>query len=85
MSVRGSDSTQFLQGLISQDINLFQHEPDRAAIYTCFMNVKGKLLYDSIIAKPLLANQSKNDMEYWVDVAQDDVEHLMKHLKVSPP
>jgi hypothetical protein len=35
-----------------------------------------------MIAKPLLANQREDDMEYWVDVAGEDCEEAMKHLKV---
>ena len=34
----------------------FKKENDRAAIYTGFLNPKGKILFDAIIAKPLLAN-----------------------------
>lgn len=56
ISVRGPDSTQFLQGIIANDMNLFSKEPERAAIYTCFLNIKGKVMFDAIIAKPLLAN-----------------------------
>lgn len=60
----------------------FEKEENRAAIFTCFLNVKGKVLFDAIIAKPLLANQNKEDMEYWVDIAKEDSEELLKHLKV---
>ncbi len=35
-----------------------------------------------MIAKPLLANQREDDMEYWVDVAGEDCEEAIKHLKV---
>ena len=45
-------------------------EKERAAIFTCFLNPKGKLLFDAIIAKPLLAEQKEGSMmEYWMDVA----------------
>jgi hypothetical protein len=37
-------------------MNNFEREPSRAAIYTGFLNVKGKVILDAIIAKPLLAN-----------------------------
>ena len=62
-------------------MNLFK-DPKRAAIFTLFLNSKGKILFDSIIAKPLLANQKADDMEYWVDVEKNDSEQLTKHLKV---
>lgn len=54
---------------------------NRAALYTGFLSVKGKMMFDAIIAKPKLAFQTKEDMEYWVDVAEGDAESLMKHLK----
>jgi hypothetical protein len=37
-------------------MNMFKVEKERAAIYTGFLNVKGKIVMDAIIAKPLLAN-----------------------------
>jgi folate-binding Fe-S cluster repair protein YgfZ len=58
ISIRGADSQSFLQGLMTQDINLFKKEggTNRAALFTTFLNVKGKLLFDALLAKPLLAN-----------------------------
>jgi hypothetical protein len=41
---------------MTQDINLFNKEKERGAIFTTFLNVKGKILYDAIIVKPLLAD-----------------------------
>ena len=83
LSIKGPDSTAFLQGLISNDMGLFRQEGrDRAAIFASFLNVKGKVLFDAILAKPRLANQDGDDVEYWVDVAEYDQEAVMKHLKV---
>ena len=65
ISVRGQDSMTFLQGLMTQDVNLLLQDKLRGAIFTNFLTVKGKLLFDAIVAKPLLANQSKDDMELW--------------------
>ena len=59
LSIRGAESQQFLQGLMTQDINLFTKDNeklDRAAIFTAFLNAKGKILFDAILSKPLLAN-----------------------------
>jgi hypothetical protein len=47
-------------------------EAKRAAIFTTFLNVKGKIIFDAFIAKPLLANQKDDDLELWVDVAGED-------------
>ena len=37
-------------------MKLFQKEVDRAAIYTGLLTVKGKIMFDAIIAKPKLAS-----------------------------
>jgi len=37
-------------------MRLFQKEAERAAIYTAFLTVKGKMMFDAIIAKPKLAS-----------------------------
>lgn len=98
ISVRGPNSTKFLQNLITQDINLFAEEaPNRAAVFTTFLTPKGKILYDAIIVKPLLAAQYDQDsadgqkamtnfenapyIEYWIDVHEKDAQPLTKHLK----
>ena len=47
------------------------------------MNVKGKIIFDAIIAKPLLANQKDEDLEFWVDVHECDLQDALKHFKVS--
>lgn len=82
ISVRGPNSSEFLQNLISQDITLFEKEyPDRAAIMTSFMNPKGKVLFDAFVIKPRLAGQ-KEEPEYWIDVGSDeDSTALLRHLK----
>ena len=68
LSVRGRDATAILQNTATNDMKLFQREQDRAAIYTGFLTVKGKMMFDAIIAKPKLASQTDQDMEYWIDV-----------------
>ena len=56
ISIQGPDATAFLQNLITADIKLFEKDGhDRAAIFTSFLNVKGKVLFDAIIVKPRLA------------------------------
>lgn len=80
ISVRGQDSTAILQNVGTTDMRKFE-DVDRAALYTSFLSVKGKMMFDAIVAKPKLAFQTKDDMEYWVDVAEGDAEGLVKHLK----
>ena len=71
ISVRGPDATAFLQNLVTADMKLFETEkPDRAALFTAFLNVKGKVMFDGIIVKPKLASQTdeSGEIEYWIDV-----------------
>ena len=49
-------------------MRMFDESEDRAAIYTSFLNVKGKTMFDAFVVKPKLAGQTKEDMEYWVDL-----------------
>jgi folate-binding Fe-S cluster repair protein YgfZ len=57
-------------------------EEDRAAIFTAFLNVKGKTMFDAIIVKPKLAGQYGDEIEYWIDVdGREDATELTKHLK----
>ena len=60
---------------------MFKESQDRAAVYTTFLTVKGKTLYDAIVVKPKLAAQSDEDMEYWVDIHEEDIDALRKHLR----
>jgi glycine cleavage system aminomethyltransferase T len=81
LSVRGRDATDLLQNVITADMSTFETDgEDRAAIYTAFLNVKGKVLFDAMIVKPKLASQTKDDMEYWVDIHEDDIGALRKLL-----
>lgn len=55
---------------------------DRAALFTAFLNVKGKTMFDAMIVKPKLAGQNENEIEYWIDIEGDnDADELTKHLK----
>jgi folate-binding Fe-S cluster repair protein YgfZ len=56
ISIRGSSATTILQNLITQDMKLFKDEGlSRAAVFTAFLTVKGKVMFDAIIVKPRLA------------------------------
>lgn len=54
ISVRGRDSTAILQNVGTTDMRKFE-DVNRAALYTGFLSVKGKMMFDAIIAKPKLA------------------------------
>ena len=83
LSIRGPDAHTFLQGLMTADMNAFKEET-RGAIFTTFLTVKGKVMFDAIVAKPKIAEQViDGEIEYWMDVAQEDVQDALKHLKVN--
>ena len=63
-------------------MGLFEKDgPERAAVYTSFLSVKGKTLFDGIVVKPRLAGQNSEDTEFWLDVHVDDVDSLTALLK----
>ena len=65
-------------------MNLFEKEkPGRAAIFSAFLNAKGKILFDNMIVKPKLAGQDDpREIEYWIDIdGNKDADDLMKLLK----
>lgn len=48
ISISGVDSSNFLQNIISNDINLVTKEK---SIYSCLLSPQGKFLYDFVISK----------------------------------
>ena len=81
ISIRGRDATDLLQNTSTQDMKVFDESDERAAVYTSFLTVKGKTMFDAFVVKPRLAAQTEEDMEYWVDIDQADAEPLRKHLR----
>jgi hypothetical protein len=51
LSVSGEDATSFLQSLITNDMNIFKKNPNQVAIFSLFLNPKGRILFDGIIVK----------------------------------
>ena len=49
-------------------MKVFDESDERAAVYTSFLTVKGKTMFDAFVVKPRLAAQTEEDMEYWVDI-----------------
>lgn len=78
--MRGRDATQILQNIVTNDMREFSDD-NRAALYTGLLTNKGKVMFDAIIAKPKLACQTSEDMEYWVDLHETDVTPFLKHIK----
>ncbi|KAJ8971294.1 hypothetical protein NQ314_000771 [Rhamnusium bicolor] len=73
--VTGQDVTDYLQGLITNDIH---HLSQRSggSMYTMFLNTKGRILYDAIIYK---TNDSNT---YLVECDKKAIEPIQKHLKI---
>lgn len=66
---------------MTADMNAFKQET-RGAIFTTFLSVKGKVMFDAMVAKPKLAEQREDgELEYWMDLAQEDAQDALKHLK----
>ena len=79
ISITGTDSTTFLQGLITQNM-LISNDPSRAVrrtgAYTAFLNSHGRVLNDAFIY-PL----SDGDDGWLIEVDKNEVPTLLKHLK----
>ncbi|KAK2588176.1 hypothetical protein KPH14_004219 [Odynerus spinipes] len=74
LRVSGRESAAFLQGLITNDI---QHlEEGSASIYSLFLNIKGRVMYDTILYK------SKEDGVFYIECDTQVIESLEKHLKM---
>lgn len=74
LRVAGDDVSDFLQGLITNDI---RHLKEGAvSIYSVFLSTKGRILYDTIIYK------AKEDDLFYLECDVSIVNNLLKHLKM---
>ena len=71
VSISGADASQFLQGVISNDINKVSKDN---AIYTFLLTPQGKYLYDFFI--------TKTDNGFLIEIEYDYVESFLKKLKI---
>lgn len=84
ISITGTDSATFLQGLITQNM-LITNDPNRhvrrTGSYTAFLNSQGRVLNDAFIYP--LPNTESNDAEqgWLIEVDKNEIPRLMKHLK----
>lgn len=49
LKIQGQDTSPFLQGIITNDMELLQHEPGLRAMYSHMLNVQGRTLYDIML------------------------------------
>jgi transferase CAF17, mitochondrial len=75
--VHGDDTSKFLQGLITNDIEFLK---STNAIYSMLLNARGRILYDMIIYKPHL-----NQSTYLIEIshnASTDFQRLLRTYKL---
>lgn len=49
MKIQGQETSTFLQGLITNDMDLLVEEPEQTAMYSHMLSVQGRTLYDIIL------------------------------------
>lgn len=74
IQVKGPDASNFLQGLITNDINHLSHS--FGSMFAMFLNIKGRILFDTLIYKTEAKNQ------YWIECDRIASTTLQKHLKM---
>lgn len=77
LRMRGGEMFQFLQGLITNDINHVEDASGDAdcAMFTMFLNKPGRVLYDAIIYK-----RHSDDQSCLIECDQAIVDDLRRHL-----
>jgi folate-binding Fe-S cluster repair protein YgfZ len=76
IEVFGEDSVQFLQGLLTNDVNLFHCDSQMTALYSMMLNTKGRVLYDLILYK-----QERETPRFLIECDLHAVESIMKTFK----
>lgn len=74
LRVSGKDATEFLQGLITNDMKHF--EEGTKSMYAMFLNNKGRVLYDTLIYK------WESEDSFLIECDKDVLASLQKHLKI---
>jgi folate-binding Fe-S cluster repair protein YgfZ len=58
---------------------------DQSALYTGFLNIKGRLITDAIITRPKIYKTNSTvdykDNEFWIDVNREMTKRLTDHLR----
>ncbi|CAF1194334.1 unnamed protein product [Rotaria sp. Silwood1] len=73
IKVHGDDTSKFLQGLITNDIEFLKNTN---AIYSMLLNARGRILYDMIIY-----NSHLNQSSYLIEISQNAVPDFIRILR----
>ena len=72
LRLTGQDVSDFLQGLMTNDIRHLQN--GSSSLYSVFLNIKGRILFDTIIYK------SHEDETFYVECDSNVSNNLIKHF-----
>jgi len=75
IQVSGADASQFLQGLMTNDIRHLEEDPKKS-MYCMFLNTQGRVLYDAIVY-----NSQEKD-SYLIECDANCSSALAKHLSM---
>lgn len=78
LKIQGQDTRPYLQGIVTNDMELFK-EPERRAMYAHMLNVQGRTLFDIILYR-LKDDEKGCDLLLECDSAAKD--SITKHLKM---
>ncbi|KAL4500202.1 hypothetical protein ABPG73_011310 [Tetrahymena malaccensis] len=73
-----------LQGIQTNDMNLFSQKSSKAALYTQFLNPQGRIIFDALIVRPQVVVQGElkiKEDEYWIDLESKQGADFIKHIK----
>ena len=76
IEVLGEDSVKFLQGLLTNDVNLFYCDSQMTVLYSMILNTKGRVLYDLILYK-----QERETPGFLIECDLLAVESILKTFK----
>lgn len=79
IKVQGHDSGHFLQGLITNDMDLLT-EGNKTGMYTHMLNVQGRTLYDVIMYR--LEEEREGETRLLLECDSSMQESIQRHLKI---
>lgn len=79
VKVSGKDAVKFLQGLVTNNVELFHQDSNVKTMYSMFLNVQGRALFDTIFFK--LKNES-GIPSFAVEHDKNLTSQLLKQMKM---